>query len=71
MAKDSFTLGFAPSAVQHLGVGLYKQLPQALMELITNSWDADASEVKIHIDYSRRSISVSIYSWNDFRRIEF
>ncbi|MEY8436051.1 ATP-binding protein [Streptococcus hyointestinalis] len=59
MAKDNFTLGFAPSAVQHLGVGLYKQLPQALMELITNSWDADASEVKIHIDYSRRSISVS------------
>lgn len=59
MAKDNFTLGFAPSAVQHLGVGLYKQLPQALMELITNSWDADASEVKINIDYSRRSISVS------------
>ena len=59
MAKDNFTLGFAPSAVQHLGVGLYKQLPQALMELITNSWDADAREVKIHIDYSRRSISVS------------
>ncbi|HGI4139784.1 TPA: ATP-binding protein [Streptococcus agalactiae] len=59
MTKDNFTLGFAPSAVQHLGVGLYKQLPQALMELITNSWDADASEVKIHIDYSRRLISVS------------
>ncbi|MGL5896975.1 MAG: ATP-binding protein [Lactococcus lactis] len=55
---DNFTLGFAPSAVQHLGVGLYKQLPQALMELITNSWDADASRVEVHIDYSRRSISV-------------
>lgn len=57
--NDEYTLDYAPSAVQHLGVGLYKQLPQALAELITNCWDADATKVNIHIDYTKRTISVS------------
>lgn len=56
---DDYTLDYAPSAVQHLGVGLYKQLPQALAELITNSWDADATRVNIAINYSERNITVS------------
>lgn len=57
--KFDFTLDYAPSAVQHLGVGLYKQLPQAVTELITNSWDADASKVIIDINYQERTISIS------------
>lgn len=54
-----FTLDYAPSAVQHLGVGLYKQLPQAVTELITNCWDADASKVTVDINYQERTISIS------------
>lgn len=56
--SEDYTLDYAASAVQHLGVGLYKQLPQALAELITNSWDADATEVKISINYREKTISV-------------
>lgn len=56
---NGYTLNYAPTAVQHLGVGLYKQLPQALTELITNSWDADATKVNININYSKREITVS------------
>ncbi|BEI63895.1 ATP-binding protein [Lactiplantibacillus plantarum] len=56
---DQYTLDYAPSAVQHLGVGLYKQLPQALIELITNCWDADATKVNIHVDYTQRTITVA------------
>lgn len=57
--SDEFTLNYAASAVQHLGVGLYKQLPQAIAELITNSWDADSHNVSVHIDYSQKIITVS------------
>lgn len=56
---ENYVLDYSPSAVQHLGLGLYKQLPQALAELITNSWDADATRVKVVINYSKREISVS------------
>ncbi|WP_261805535.1 ATP-binding protein [Lapidilactobacillus luobeiensis] len=59
MTSDSYILDYAPSAVQHLGVGLYKQLPQALAELITNAWDADATAVNLHIDYFAKKITVS------------
>ncbi|WRM17110.1 ATP-binding protein [Lactiplantibacillus plantarum] len=57
--NNEYTLDYAPSAVQHLGVGLYKQLPQALIELITNCWDADAKKVNISVDYAQRTIAIS------------
>lgn len=56
---NEYTLQYAASTVQHLGVGLYKQFPQALAELITNSWDADSTRVDISIDYSKKIIVVS------------
>ncbi|WP_285120620.1 ATP-binding protein [Lactococcus petauri] len=59
MSEKDYTLDYAPTAVQHLGVGLYKQLPQSIAELITNAWDADAKEVLIKINYKKRIIIVS------------
>lgn len=59
MSDKDYTLDYAPTAVQHLGVGLYKQLPQSIAELITNAWDADAKKVLIKIDYKKRIIVVS------------
>ncbi|XEO93177.1 ATP-binding protein [Latilactobacillus sakei] len=56
--SSNYTLDYAPSAVQHLGVGLYKQLPQALAELITNCWDADATKVTVMINYREKLISI-------------
>ena len=55
---NEYTLNFAPSVIESLGIGLYKQIPQALEELISNSWDADATKVKIIIDYSKKEIKV-------------
>ena len=55
---NKYTLNFAPSVIESLGIGLYKQIPQALEELISNSWDADATKVKIIIDYSKKEIKV-------------
>ena len=40
-------LKFDPKTIEHLGVKMYSTLPPALAELISNAYDADATEVKI------------------------
>ena len=48
-AKD-LKLNFAGNIVKHLGVQMYAGRPvPAIAELISNSWDADANEVKVRI----------------------
>ena len=41
------TLKFDPNTIEHLGISLYSKLPSVISELVSNSWDADASEVVI------------------------
>lgn len=41
------TLIFQPKTIEHLGVKMYSTLPPALAELISNAYDADASEVEV------------------------
>ena len=43
----SLSLKFDPKTIQHLGVKMYSTLPPALAELISNSYDADSSQVAI------------------------
>ena len=43
----SLALKFDPKTIEHLGVKMYATLPPALAELISNAYDADASEVSI------------------------
>lgn len=57
--SEEFTLNYHAATIQHLGIGLYKQLPQAIAELISNSWDADSHNVKILINYREKIITVS------------
>lgn len=38
---------FDPRTIEHLGVKMYSTLPPALSELISNAYDADASEVTL------------------------
>lgn len=57
--SEEFTLNYHAATIQHLGIGLYKQLPQAIAELITNSWDADSHKVQININYKEKIIIVS------------
>lgn len=42
----SLVLKFEPKTIEHLGVKMYSTLPPALAELISNSYDADASDIK-------------------------
>lgn len=59
MENNPFEMSFAPATIQHLGVGLYSQVPPAIMEMITNSYDADASKVSVYINYLQKTIIVS------------
>lgn len=47
--SERFVMKFDPKTIEHLGVKMYSTLPPALAELISNAYDADASEVKINL----------------------
>lgn len=47
MPTDQLTMTFDPNTIEHLGVRMYTTLPPVLAELISNSYDADASVVKL------------------------
>lgn len=57
--SEEFKLEYHAATIQHLGIGLYKQLPQAIAELISNSWDADSHNVEVNINYKEKIITVT------------
>lgn len=60
MSSD-YELKFDPKTIEHLGVKMYSTLPPALAELISNSYDADASRVTIIFnEQNGRPISINV-----------
>jgi len=58
MSPDNYLkMTFDPQTIEHLGVKMYSHVPNAIAELIANSYDADAKVVKINL-------------YNDDKRIE-
>lgn len=49
MSDTTLEMRFDPKTIQHLGIKMYSTLPPALSEIISNSYDADASKVKIEL----------------------
>ena len=47
MTESPFEMRFDPQTINHLGLRMYSTLPPALAELISNSYDADATNVII------------------------
>ena len=57
----SLVLKFEPKTIEHLGVKMYATLPPALAELISNSYDADASEVLVMFNEKNGSpVSITV-----------
>lgn len=51
-----YTMSIDLSVLNHLGIGLYSNVPAVLSEAVANAWDADATEVQIVIDQSEITI---------------
>jgi histidine kinase/DNA gyrase B/HSP90-like ATPase len=56
--KQPFTFEISLSVLNHLGRSLYRSFATVLGEAISNSWDADAKNVRIYLDRDRNSFFV-------------
>ena len=50
MTTGKFALSISLNVLEHLGINLYSNVPSVLSEIVANSWDADASEVRVTFD---------------------
>lgn len=57
MARE-FKFEMSLSVLNHLGRNLYRNFNTVLGEAISNAWDADATEVRIDIDYDNDSFTI-------------
>ncbi len=49
MPTAKLKMTFDPNTIEHLGVRMYSTLPPVLAELIANSYDADAENIKLNL----------------------
>lgn len=58
MANNGFKIKFDKNTIDHLGIKLYSSFPPVIAELISNSYDADAENVEIRINYEDKIVTV-------------
>lgn len=47
------------SALEHLGMNLYSNVPAVLSEIVANAWDADATEVLVKLDKTNHFVEIT------------
>ena len=58
MSGNGFKIKFDKNTIDHLGIKLYSSFPPVIAELISNSYDADAENVEIRINYDEKIVTV-------------
>jgi hypothetical protein len=58
MTKKEFTFAISLSVLNHLGRNLYRSFMTVIGEAVSNSWDADAENVWIHIDREKNYLII-------------
>ena len=58
--RPPFSMKFDIATIKHLGLQMYSTLPSVISELVANSWDAEATEVRITIPKTVMSDSSQI-----------
>ena len=56
VSKYRMTLSL--NVLNHLGIGLYSNVPAVLSEAVANAWDADAKNVTITVDKNNETITI-------------
>ena len=56
MGKSKYTMDISLNVLEHLGIGLYSNIPAVLSEAVANAWDADAT--RVDITTSQREITI-------------
>lgn len=57
--EPKYKMTISLSVLDHLGRGLYSNVPAVLSEVVANAWDADAANVDITIDGQNKKIVIS------------
>lgn len=58
--EKKLAMTFDPQTIEHLGVKMYSQLPNAIAELIANGYDAEALNVHIVLTDNEKEKSIAI-----------
>jgi len=56
--QEPYRMKISLSILNHLGIGLYSNVPAVLSEIVANAWDADAENVRIDIDTTNEIITI-------------
>ncbi|MFC3419045.1 ATP-binding protein [Salinicoccus hispanicus] len=56
--QTGFKMSYDKNTIDHLGIKLYSQFPPVIAELISNAYDAEATNVDITIDYQEKCVVV-------------
>ena len=56
--QQKYTMTTSLNVLNHLGIGLYSNVPAVLSEAVANAWDADATCVNITIDVEKGVIEI-------------
>jgi len=59
MSDEKYTLSISLNVLDSLGINLYSNVSAVLSEVVANSWDADADEVRIDLDPNKGEIVVT------------
>lgn len=53
-----YQMSISLSVLNHLGIGLYSNVPAVLSEIVANAWDADAENVNVEINADEDTICI-------------
>ena len=56
--QRDLVMSISLSALEHLGINLYSNIPAVLSEIVANAWDADAKLVIVNIDKKAETITI-------------
>jgi hypothetical protein len=57
-SRRELVMRISLSALEHLGINLYSNVPAVLSEIVANAWDADARKVRVRLDKAAETIVI-------------